>query len=69
MGQSVMIEFLKQLEDDICGATAIEYGLTIALMFLAIIVSVRSFGEEAIEMWDKISSTSTEAINAKTASD
>ena len=64
-----MFEFLKQLEDDIRGATAIEYGLIIAMVFLAILVSVRSFGEEAIEMWNKIADTSTEAIHATTASD
>lgn len=64
-----MIEFLKQLEDDISGATAIEYGLILALVFLAIIASVGAFGATAIEMWNTISNTAGEAMNASGAPD
>ena len=64
-----MIEFLKQLEDDINGATAIEYGLIVALIFLAIIASVKAFGAEAIEMWSMVESTSEAAIDATVAPD
>ena len=64
-----MVEFLKQLEDDTSGATAIEYGLVVALVFLAIVTSVNAFGAEAIEMWNMIESTSEEAVDATVAPD
>lgn len=37
------------------GATAVEYGLIMAMIFLAMIVGVRNFASETIEMWDYIS--------------
>lgn len=46
------------------GATAVEYGLILALVFLAMIGGVRAFGLSAIEMWNTMSDmivTSTSA--------
>nr|WP_247712600.1 Flp family type IVb pilin [Qipengyuania xiapuensis] len=37
------------------GATAVEYGLILALVFLAMIGAVQSFGQTSIQMWDRIS--------------
>ena len=57
-----MVQFLKRLGRDERGATAVEYGLIIALIFLAIIGAVDLFGQETIKMWTNISTEVDEAI-------
>ena len=52
-----MVEFLKDLGRDTRGATAVEYGLILALIFLAMVGAVQTFGQEVIEMWNLISDT------------
>jgi pilus assembly protein Flp/PilA len=52
---------MKNLVDDTTGATSIEYGLILALIAIAISVSVQAFAGEAIEMWDGVSSDVVEA--------
>lgn len=42
------------------GATAIEYGLIIALLFLAIVGAVQNFSTATSEMYSEIESTLTE---------
>ena len=44
------------------GATAVEYGLLIALIFLAAIGAFRAFGDNAITMWTSVSNE-IEAVN------
>jgi pilus assembly protein Flp/PilA len=39
------------------GATAIEYGLIVALIFLAIVGGVRAFTSSASDMYDEIDQT------------
>jgi pilus assembly protein Flp/PilA len=39
------------------GATAVEYGLILALVFLAMIVGVQTFGATTREMWNNVSDT------------
>lgn len=39
------------------GATAIEYGLIVALIFLAIVGAVRAFTNSASDMYDEIDQT------------
>ena len=56
-----MKKFLKRLGTDTSGATAIEYGVILALIFLAIVSSVNVFGNEAISMWTTIGSKVSEA--------
>ena len=36
------------------GATAVEYGLILALIFLAMIVGVTTFGQTTSEMWNYV---------------
>ena len=36
-------------------ATAVEYGLILALIFLAMIAGVSNFADTAINMWDRVS--------------
>ena len=52
-----MVRFLKRLGHDDRGATAVEYGLIVALIFLAMIGGVQTFGNTAISMWNNISAT------------
>ncbi len=42
------------------GATAIEYGLIAALIFLAIAASIRNFTGSTSEMYDEIATTLTD---------
>ncbi|MBX7457088.1 Flp family type IVb pilin [Qipengyuania sp. 1NDH17] len=58
-----MVKFLKTIRKDDRGATAVEYGLIIALIFLAMIGGVQTFGERAIEMWDYVSARMAAAGN------
>lgn len=47
---------------DQSGATAIEYGMIAALMFLAIVTACSAFGDSAIAMFQKISDTLNEVM-------
>jgi pilus assembly protein Flp/PilA len=47
---------LKRLGRDVSGATAVEYGLILALIFLAMLGAVQTFGQEAIKMWTNVAS-------------
>jgi pilus assembly protein Flp/PilA len=46
--------WVNDFREDESGATAIEYGLIVALIFLAIVASVRSFTNSASEMYGTI---------------
>ena len=52
-----MVRFLKHLRNDDRGATAVEYGLILALIFLALMGAVQAFGASAIAMWTNVSTT------------
>ena len=49
-----MVKFLKSLGRDESGATAVEYGLILALIFLAMIGAVQSFGTTTIATWNNV---------------
>ena len=49
-------KLLNDIRDDISGATAVEYGLILALIFLAIVGAVESVGTEINSTWDNVSS-------------
>ncbi|MXO95988.1 Flp family type IVb pilin [Erythrobacter aquimaris] len=57
-----MVEFLKRLGRDTEGATAVEYGLILALIFLSMLGAVSSFGQTTIDMWNRVAT----AISAVT---
>ena len=50
-----MVRFLKKLKQDDAGATAVEYGLIVALIFFAMMGAIETFGQTAISMWENIS--------------
>ncbi len=54
------LEKADQLKSDESGATAIEYGLIVALIFLAIVASVTTFGSSTSGMYTTISDSITQ---------
>jgi pilus assembly protein Flp/PilA len=50
---------LQDLVEDKRGATAVEYGLILALIFLAMITAVQGFGSKTITMWNNVSEAVT----------
>ena len=58
-----MVRILKKLRNDDLGTTAVEYGLIISLIFLAMMGGVKTFGGTAISMWNNISTTVEGARN------
>ena len=55
--------FIKDLVDDASGATAVEYGLIVALIVIAMIVSLQGVADTAIAMWNMIESKGADAMN------
>ncbi len=55
-----MFNFLIKLGCDESGATAVEYGLILAMVFLAMIGAVQTFGTEAIALWNYVAEQVTE---------
>ena len=51
-----MLVFLKALMVDRRGATAVEYGLIVALIVIAIVASVKSVADENTGLWATVSS-------------
>ena len=58
-----MREAMKSLRKDNSGATAVEYGLILAMIFLAMVASVQSMGNQVMSVWEKVSTDSSEAID------
>ena len=54
-----MIGLLRRLAGAERGATAVEYGLICALIVLAAMGAITSFGTKAIAMWDNVSNEVT----------
>ena len=46
---------LYRLARDVRGATAVEYALIMALIFLAMVVAVRGFAQTTTSMWSNVS--------------
>jgi pilus assembly protein Flp/PilA len=44
----------RELGGDERGATAVEYGLILALIFLAMVGALVSFGQGTIELWNHV---------------
>ncbi len=56
-----MFKQIKTIARDDKGATAVEYGLILALVFLAMLVGIRAFTSGSITMWNNTSTTITTA--------
>lgn len=54
---SRLATMLADFRRDDSGATAIEYGLIVSLIFLAVVGAIRSYTETTSGMYDEISTT------------
>jgi pilus assembly protein Flp/PilA len=54
-----MLKGLRRLCADSKGATAVEYGLIVALIVLAMLASLQSFAAGSIAMWNDVESKVT----------
>lgn len=55
-----MIDLLKKLYLSDKGATAVEYGLILALIALAAVVAIGGVANETINMWSDVANRVTE---------
>ena len=55
-------KLLKAILEDRSGATAVEYGLIVALIVIAMISALNTFANETINMWDRVTG-SMEDVN------
>lgn len=62
-----MRNFFKTLIDDASGATAVEYGLILAMVFLAMVGAVAGVGNATSAMWNDVSTTSQDAMTRSAA--
>ena len=62
-------QFFMQVLRDNRGATAIEYGLILGLLCIAIIVMMQAMAGEVIESWTTVEQTSTTAMDNVVPSD
>lgn len=54
--------FMKELIDDTSGATAVEYGLIISLIVLAMVFALQSVATTTIAMWNDIETRAVDAM-------
>lgn len=57
-----IVKNLRRLLRDTSGATAIEYGLILAMVFLAMVGAAVALGDEDTALFNKVSSTSVSAM-------
>jgi pilus assembly protein Flp/PilA len=58
----MIASFFKRLQDDTAAATAIEYGLIISLMVIAMIAALQGVAGTTINMWQTIETKSVAAM-------
>jgi pilus assembly protein Flp/PilA len=57
-----LLSFLKRLEDDTRGATAVEYGLILSLVVIAVVGAIGEVANTTTEMWNDVEERSVEAM-------
>ena len=55
--------FLKHIGNDNSGATAVEYGLIVSLIVIAMIGALNGVANTTIEMWSEVRTESENAMN------
>lgn len=63
LAQAHARRLINEFRNDESGATAIEYGLIVALIFLAIIAAMKSVGTSNNKMYNTIEATIADQIN------
>ncbi|TPG54553.1 Flp family type IVb pilin [Sphingomonas glacialis] len=61
----MIVRLLKSVLGDNRGATAVEYGLIIALIVIAMVVSLTGLANTTIGMWGNVNTKVTTATAAK----
>ena len=61
--QDIMFTFVKKFYSEEGGATAIEYGLIVGLVFLAIVAAVQGYSTQMGAMYNTTASTIDNAIS------
>ena len=56
-----ILQFFRAILECRKGATAVEYGLIVSLLVLAIMTSLNSFAGQAIAMWGRIATAISSA--------
>ncbi|QDM40176.1 Flp family type IVb pilin [Altererythrobacter sp. TH136] len=56
-----MRKFVKRIASDISGATAVEYGLILAMIFLAMLAAIQTLEGSTSSMWNKVATDIEEA--------
>jgi pilus assembly protein Flp/PilA len=59
-------KLLKAILEDSSGATAVEYGLIVALIVIAMISALNTFANQTISMWTRVSNVMT-SVNSSAA--
>lgn len=54
---------LRRLAPDCNGATAVEYGLILAMIVIAMIVSLSTLADVTVGMWNNVNSKVTQATS------
>ena len=49
-----MLKFMRHILRDDTGATAVEYGLIVALIVLAMLTALQGIATENTKMWDQV---------------
>ncbi|BDI60917.1 Flp family type IVb pilin [Qipengyuania nanhaisediminis] len=57
-----LTKFLKTIGNDNSGATAVEYGLIVSLIVIAMIGALQGVAGETTEMWSNVRTTSESAM-------
>ncbi|WP_416229335.1 Flp family type IVb pilin [Qipengyuania sp. ASV99] len=55
--------FLKHIGNDNSGATAVEYGLIVSLIVIAMIGALQGVAQATIETWSEVETASVAAMN------
>ncbi|TRD10039.1 Flp family type IVb pilin [Erythrobacter insulae] len=57
----ILSTFLKQIGSDESGATAVEYGLIVSLIVIAMIGALQGVARETSDMWSDVQTAQEEA--------
>ena len=57
------MQALRRVPGDARAATSVEYGLILAMVFLAVIGAVKALGDEDTSLWASVSSKAVSAMS------
>ncbi|MEQ5786885.1 Flp family type IVb pilin [Erythrobacter sp. NFXS35] len=60
----MLTTFFRTMKADTSGATAVEYGLIVALIVVAMIVSLQAVADVTIGTWQRVETASVAAMGA-----